>query len=48
MSNGREDYKEWLKETGLDDTKENKGWYDCPEEEKADYIKNNPDWWENF
>lgn len=41
-------YKEWLEETGLDDTDENKGWYDCPEEDRAGYISDNQDWWENF
>ncbi len=42
------EYEEWLEETGLDDTKENQGWYDCPDDEKADYIRDNPEWWENF
>lgn len=37
-----------VKRTGLDDTEENKGWFNCPEEDRADYIKNNPEWWNNF
>lgn len=42
------EYEEWLKETGLDDTEENKGWFNCPEEDRADYIRNNSEWWNNF
>lgn len=43
-----DDYQDWLDETGLEDTSENKGWYDCEEDERYDYIQNNPDWWEKF
>ena len=24
-------YEEWLELSGLDDTDENRGWYECPE-----------------
>lgn len=41
-------YEEWLEETGVDDTEENKGWYDCPEEDRYEYIIDNQEWWENF
>lgn len=43
-----DDYDDWLEETGLEDTEENKGWYDCPDEDRHQYIKDNPDWWSNF
>ncbi len=42
------DYDDWLNETGLDDTEENKGWFNCPDDDRADYIENHSDWWENF
>lgn len=42
------DYEEWLEETGLEDTAENQGWYECPEEDRAEYIRDNADWWQNF
>lgn len=41
-------YEEWLEKTGLEDSEENRGWYDCPEDEKADYIENHQDWWDSF
>lgn len=41
-------YEEWLELSGLDDTDENRGWYECPEEDRHDYIENNRDWWESF
>ncbi len=41
-------YKEWLKESNLKDTKENKDWYESPDDKKSDYIKDNPKWWKNF
>lgn len=42
------DYEGWLEETGLDDTEENKGWYESSDEDRADYIRDNPEWWSNF
>lgn len=42
------DYQRWLEEADVEDTKENKGWYDCPDEDKSDYIRDNPEWWKNF
>lgn len=41
-------YEEWLELSGLDDTDENRGWYECPEEDRYDYIENNREWWESF
>ncbi len=31
-----DDYQDWLEETGNEDTDENRGWYECPEDERAD------------
>jgi hypothetical protein len=45
--NGPNDYENWLEDSGLDDTPENRGWYDCPLEESSEYIKDHPDWWNN-
>jgi len=45
MSN---DYQDWLKETGNEDTDENRGWYECPEDERADYIEEHSEWWSNY
>ena len=42
------DYETWLEDSGLDDTAENRGWYDCPEDDRSDYIENNRDWWDNL
>lgn len=43
------DYDTWRSETGCSDTPENRGWYDCDsEDECAQYIKDHPEWWENF
>lgn len=42
------DYNDWLNETGLTDTEENKGWFDCPDEDRAGYIRTHTDWWETF
>lgn len=50
-------YEEWfqnlstdekLKELGLEDTPENRGWIECPEDKQMEYIKKHPKWWKNF
>ena len=43
-----DDYEEWLEETGLEDTEENHGWFDCPDDERSSYIEEHSDWWKNF
>jgi hypothetical protein len=43
-----DDYLEWLDETGLEDTDDNRGWFECPEDERANYISEHPDWWSDF
>ena len=43
-----ENYVEWLEFTGNEDTEETRGWFDCPEEERADYIRNHQEWWSNY
>ena len=49
MARGSRDpgYNEWLESAGEQDSKENRGWYNCPEEERSDYIKNHQEWWNN-
>lgn len=32
-------YEEWLKETGKNDTKLNRDWYNASEDKRSDYIK---------
>lgn len=41
-------YQNWLNESGVDDTPENRGWYDSKEEDRHQYIQDNPDWWKKF
>ncbi len=43
-------YEEWRQETGVDDTPENRGWYDvCDDpDEAARYWTEHPDWAKNF
>lgn len=41
-------YEKWLKDTGKDDSKRNREWYDCPEEKRSDYIKDHKSWWNKF
>lgn len=48
MDHEPEDYEEWLEITELEDTEENRGWYDCLEEDRSQYINDHPDWWEKF
>lgn len=43
-----ESYYEWLEDTCLEDTEENRGWFECPDDDRADYIDEHSDWWENF
>ena len=43
-----QNYEEWLFVTGNADSPENRGWYECPEDERAQYIRDHPEWWENF
>lgn len=43
-----EDYEEWLEVTELEDTEENRGWFECPEEDRYKYIKEHNDWWNKF
>lgn len=42
------DYEDWLEKSGLEDTEENRGWYDCDEDDRYQYIQDHPDWWDNF
>ena len=49
MGDEKLDYDEWRHEVGVEDTEENRGWYECQsEEECVEYIHDHPDWWENF
>lgn len=41
-------YQDWLEESDLEDSEEVRGWYDCPEDERAQYIEEHRDWWETF
>lgn len=41
-------YEDWLKETDHEDTELNRGWYECPEEERYEYIQEHEDWWEDL
>ena len=43
-----DDYEGWLKTTGVEDTEETRGWYNCPDGEQHDYIENHQEWWNNF
>lgn len=45
---GPSNYEEWLEEVGLDDTAENRGWYECEEDDRASYIEDHQEWWDNF
>lgn len=40
-------YEKWLKQAGKKDTKLNRGWYNCPEEKRSEYIKEHKSWWKN-
>lgn len=42
------DYEEWLENANLEDTEENRGWYDCPEEDRYQYIQDHQEWWNDF
>ena len=42
------DYEQWLEETGNEDSEETRGWYDCPDDQRSQYIEEHPDWWENY
>lgn len=49
ISYDRDDgYESWLDTCGLEDTEENRGWYDCPEDQEGQYIEDHQDWWNNF
>lgn len=43
-----DDYEGWLGLTGIEDTKESRGWYDCPDDSKSEYIRDHQDWWDNL
>lgn len=43
-----DNYKDWLEETGLQDTTENRGWFECSDEDRSTYINEHPDWWKDF
>ena len=43
-----ENYEEWLEVTGVEDTSEAEGWYNCEEEDRYQYIQDHQEWWENF
>ncbi len=43
-----DDYEEWLELAEVEDSEETRGWYNCPEDEKADYIRNHQEWWDNY
>lgn len=46
MSNRKEkdpDYEQWLKDTDGKDSKLNREWYNCPDEERADFMKDHKD-----
>ncbi len=32
-------YDEWLEKTDLPDNKENKSWFNCPEDKRSEWIK---------
>lgn len=47
MPNKREQdpgYDQWLKDTDGKDTKLNREWYDCPDDERSDFLKEHKDW----
>lgn len=46
-SRAPENYEEWLDASGNEDTPTNKAWYNCPEEKRSDFIKENKSWWNN-
>lgn len=39
-----EDYKEWLESVGINDSKINREWFNCPEEKRADFLRKHPDY----
>ena len=41
-------YKNWLKESDLEDTEENRDWYNTPINKKSEYIENHKKWWEKL
>ena len=41
-----ENYEEWLDASDSEDTPTNRAWYDCPDEERYDFIKNHKSWWD--
>jgi len=43
-----ESYEEWLELSGIEDTEEARGWYECEEGDRAQYIEDHKDWWENW
>ena len=50
MANKQDDsnYKDWLKQIDSDDTKENREWYNTPDDKRSDYIESHQGWWKKF
>ena len=36
-------YDEWLDNADLEDTEEAKEWYECPDEDRAEWLEHHPD-----
>lgn len=47
MSNCDE-YEDWLRETDIEDSEEAREWFDCPEEDRAQWIDDHEEWWNNW
>lgn len=43
-----EEYREWLEKAEVEDSKEARGWFECPEAEGTQYIQDHQEWWNEF